>query len=78
MKLKAYIPEWQQRAQSWLFERDLLCSDVTTGVDAWTVAHSTGITREAYSIDRSVVDAHIQTALKQIFPNAVFKDRPHY
>ena len=47
---------------------------VTRGVDAWTIAHRSGITQEAYQ-DRHVTDAHIVTALKKIFPNAVFADR---
>lgn len=51
--------------------------DVYLGAEAWTIAHLSGITGEAYA-DRSVVDAHIVTALKQIFPNANFKDRYSY
>jgi len=47
---------------------------VVEGSMAWLVAHRCGITNEAYS-DRSVTDAHIVTALKKVFPNAVFKDR---
>lgn len=50
---------------------------VTRGADAWTLAHKVGITREAYQ-DRDVVDAHIVTALKRVFPNAVFQDRYTY
>jgi hypothetical protein len=52
-------------------------SHVVDGTSAWTIAHRAGITNEAYE-DRSVVDAHIVTALKQIFPNAVFKDKYSY
>ena len=51
--------------------------DVYLGAEAWTIAHLSGITSEAYD-DRSVTDAHIVTALKQIFPAAIFKDRYAY
>ena len=51
--------------------------DVCLGAEAWTIAHLSGITSEAYD-DRSVTDAHIVTALKQIFPSANFKDRYSY
>lgn len=51
--------------------------DVLTGKDAWALAHRAGVTQFCYK-DRSVVDAHIQTALEQIFPNAVFKDKKVY
>jgi hypothetical protein len=52
-------------------------SDVKFGVEAWDIAHYIGITEEAYA-DRSVVDAHIVTVLKVMFPNAVFKDKYSY
>jgi len=51
--------------------------DIYLGAEAWVIAHRAGITEEAYG-DRSVTDAHIVTALKQIFPKAVFKDRYVY
>jgi hypothetical protein len=47
-------------------------SHVTDATSAWTIAHRSGITEEAYA-DRSVVDAHIVTALKQLFPNANYQ-----
>ena len=52
-------------------------SHVTDATSAWTIAHRSGITEEAYA-DLSVVDAHIVTALKQLFPNVVFKDKYSY
>jgi hypothetical protein len=52
-------------------------TDVYLGAEAWVIAHRAGITEEAY-MDRSVTDAHIVTALKQIFPRAEFKDRYVY
>ena len=51
--------------------------DVYLGAEAWTIAHLSGITGEAYA-DRSVMDAHIVTALKEIFPSANFSDRYSY
>ena len=51
---------------------------IVSGVDAWTVAGRAGITRHAYDLGRDIHDAHIQTALQVIFPNAVFKDRKVY
>lgn len=50
---------------------------VADGSSAWTIAHRSGITVEAYE-DRSVVDAHIVSALKQIFKNAKFQDKYSY
>lgn len=50
---------------------------VRVGADAWELVHRSGIVREAYK-DRTVVDAHIVTALKKIFPNAIFKDKYQY
>ena len=75
---KAIIKRWQDRVNEYL----MLTSGVTSeaiyeGAMAWNVAHKCGITEEAYA-DRSVVDAHIVTALRQIFPNAVFKNKYHY
>lgn len=57
-------------------------SDVKLGSDAWNVLHRSG----AYSAIGSEYvggypdykDAHFQTALKAIMPNAVFNDKCHY
>lgn len=73
---------WDQKAQAWLDANAngltrLTLAEIMTGIDAWTVAHRSGITQEAYS-DRTVTDAHIQTALERIFPNAQFKDVKRY
>ncbi len=72
------VERWRGMASDWLSHAGkMTCADITTGKDAWTVAHRAGITNEAYE-DRSVVDAHIQTALESIFPNAVFRDKKVY
>ncbi len=75
---KDTVEAWRKRIQDWLSANaDFDSSKVLTGRDAWTIAHITGIVRDAHE-DRSVVDAHIQTALEQIFPNAVFKSKKVY
>jgi len=50
---------------------------VVTGYHAWALAHNLNIYREACE-DYTVVDAHVQTALETIFPNAIFFDRKVY
>ena len=57
--------------------KDITRLDVKTGVDAWGIAHAANISMEAYN-DFNANDAHIQTALEKIFPNAVFKDKKRY
>lgn len=74
---KDTVNRWAGMARAWLDGRHLSRHSVMTGAEAWSIANQCGITREAYS-DREVVDAHIQTALQTIFPNAVFKDKKVY
>lgn len=74
------ITRWTKMADEWLAKNPygvIERSQVLNGSNAWKVAHHAGITEEAYA-DRSVVDAHIVTALKQLFPNAEFKDTYSY
>lgn len=71
------VEKWTDLATKFLSERKLKLEDVKTGADAWTVASRCGITDEAYK-DREITDAHIQTALARIFPNAKFKDSKRY
>lgn len=78
---KDIVANWTVRCAEWLQENSKLqpsLYDIKTGRDAWTVAHCTGIAREAYDMDRDIHDAHIKTALQSIFPNAVFKDKYSY
>jgi hypothetical protein len=78
MKISAdTVASWRERCATWLAPRNLTPDAILTGRDAWTVAHRSGLTAEAYQ-DRDVVDAHIQTALERIFPNAVFQDAKRY
>jgi len=74
------IARWAAMADAWLAKNPFGVverSRVLEGSNAWKVAHRAGITEEAYA-DRSVVDAHIVSALKQLFPNAEFKDTYSY
>ena len=73
------VTRWTQMAVDWMREAQDpgTVTDVYLGAEAWGIAHYAGITKEAYA-DPSVSDAHIVTALKQIFPKAVFKDRYVY
>lgn len=75
---KQTVEAWRKRVSDWLADNhNASPSDVKTGSQAWGIAHTLGIVREAHE-DRSVLDAHIQTALEQIFPNAVFKSKKIY
>ncbi len=74
---KLQIESWTERAELFLSTIGHSCKAVKLGRDAWTVAHRTGITKEAY-LDHSVTDGHIQTALETIFPNAHFHDKKRY
>lgn len=80
MKLAQHLEEYISKADEFLrlkhpeYTREL----IATGRDAWTVAHRAGITRHAYGLGRDVNDAHIQTVLERVFPNAVFRDPKRY
>lgn len=71
------INRWTAMAADYLGRNGYDLSDVKLGVEAWDIAHYVGITKEAYE-DRSVVDAHIVSALRKIFPDVVFKDKYTY
>lgn len=72
------VKHWGELAEKWLNEKHgISCVDIKMGVEAWVIAHRTGISSDAYK-DDTVTDAHIKTALQKIFPNAVFKDKYHY
>jgi len=68
---------WTKRATDYLADRGYGICDIKTGAHAWEIAHRVNISFEAYS-DRTVVDAHIVTALKKIFPHAIFVDKYTY
>ena len=78
MKLAVHIETYRGMARGWMKANGYTSRDVTTGRSAWAIAHKCGITNHAYGLSRDVVDAHIQTVLARIFPDAVFQDAKRY
>jgi hypothetical protein len=68
---------WEGMIWNFLGQNGYGIEDVVTGKEAWNVANAVGILSEAYE-DRTVIDAHIQTALEKLFPDAIFKDKKVY
>lgn len=60
---------WSKYIHLFLREHGKTTQDITTRVDAWSIAHALDIPREAYHLDRAVNDRHIETALLRIFTN---------
>ena len=75
---KQTLERWNKFCVLLLAEHGYKTDQVKTGREAWNIAHKLDIPKEAYHIDDSIVDAHIVTALKRIFPNAIFKDTCNY
>lgn len=79
-----YIDKFRKLATDYLAPLGYTLADCKLGVDAWTIAHNSGITELCYGNtakdipDMGVNDAHIQTALQSIFPNCVFRDAKRY
>jgi hypothetical protein len=71
------IADWLVRADNYCRDKPYKRGDIKSGADAWILANRCDMTRDAYK-DPEIVDAHIVTALKVVFPNAVFKDKYHY
>lgn len=71
------IARWTKWVELEFANRKLNRHDITTGRDAWSAASLCGILKDAYA-DNAIRDAHIQTALERIFPNAIFRDAKHY
>lgn len=73
------VARWKAQADKWLKDAGDpgTADDVYLGAEAWQIAHRCGIVSEAYQ-SPAVVDAHIVTALKKIFPNAEFRDKYRY
>jgi hypothetical protein len=78
MKLAKYLDEATALAEAFLTSINLTRNEITTGRDAWTVAHRSGIYDLTVRSDRTIVDAHVQTLLEAIFPKAIFKDKKVY
>jgi len=74
----ATVDAWCERAERYLVDNHgITRGGIQHGVDAWAVAGKIGLLREAYE-DRTVLDAHIQTALQRVFPNCAFRDAKVY
>jgi hypothetical protein len=78
VRLYANMEDFTQMLKVYLETAPYKLEDILIGKDAWTVAHNCGLVDFAYSISRDVTDAHIQTALEKLMPNAVFKDAKRY
>jgi hypothetical protein len=67
---------------AFLADKGYTFNDVTTGRDAWTVLHRSGaymsLTNKTPGGYPDYKDAHLQTALAHIMPNAVFNDKKVY
>lgn len=69
---KAMLNRWEKYARLYLAEHGYTLEDVKSWSQAWEIAHTLDIPKEAYHVDKTVNDTHIDTALKRIFPNAKF------
>lgn len=77
--------EFMGNGANWADGKPKSVEQVVTGSQAWEIAHRAGITEFCYGNTSKDIegipdihDAHIVTALKRIFPNAIFKDRYRY
>ena len=77
-KLDYKLPVYTAMIDELLARHDITRDSITEGWQAWKVADMAGVTRDAYEISRDICDAHIQTVLEKILPNAVFKDAKRY
>ncbi len=69
---KATLSRWNKYACLMCRDNGVKTGDILTGAMAWSIAHKLDIPREAYHMGLN--DKHISTALKRIFPNAIFKN----
>lgn len=58
---------WKKSIRLFLKEHGKTTDDITTVSDAWRVAFMLEIPREAYHMDHTVKDSHIEAALLRIF-----------
>jgi len=58
---------WEKYIRLLLKEHGKTTDDITTISDVWRVAFMLEIPREAYHIDSTVKDSHIENALLRIF-----------
>lgn len=69
---KATRDRWEKYVRLYLHEKGYMPEDVKDKGQAWSIAHTLDIPREAYHVDRSITDNHIETALKRIMPNVIW------
>lgn len=75
------IERWATMCQELLTRKNTgwLLANVTEGSMAWAIwTRAVNNVENVYSADRTITDAHIKTALQQIFINAEFKDKYRY
>ena len=78
VKWTKMVDDWMSKNAGILDPYGIRTRDhVVDGASAWTLVRRSGVLDEAYQ-DRSVVDAHIQTAMETIFPNVRFRDKKVY
>lgn len=75
---KAFIGKWAEKADTWLAKRGFGRDDVKTGSQAYQIAAYTEMLGELYYSRPETTDHEIQTALKIVFPKAVFKENNRY
>jgi len=71
---KEMFARWKKYSILLCAERNTTPEKIMTGAQAWNIAYDLELPKEAYHVDKSINDDHIKTALKRIFPNAVFKN----
>jgi len=66
---KATRDRWEKYARLYLREKGYVPEDITDYGQMWAIAFTLDIPTEAYHMDSSIRDNHIDTALLRIFPN---------
>lgn len=66
---KEVVERWKKYARLYVMEHGYFLEDIRDTGQVWHIAHTLGFPREAYHIDRSINDNHIDTALRKVFPN---------
>jgi hypothetical protein len=71
------LNRYKEMAEKWSTKSGIPLEEITTGAEAWRVAHSSGISADAYR-DPHITDAHIKMVLSKLMPYAKFNDRYSY
>jgi hypothetical protein len=67
---KEMFDRWKKFCHLLCHDRGIPVWAVTSPTQAWNIAHALEIPKEAYHVDHSINDRHIETALRKIFPDA--------